>query len=331
MRSNILPEDFNLTDRCCTGTTGCEWDGTLRNVVIEPVFVQKIYDASLVNLQALSTVSNVRFTPNLAPGSRVLRVVDIRCRKFFNPANISDPRNLVIEPDTILSGGQFVKDAQGKYVEVVGADGLTNQKLIFSDTSICDREGKGTPVFGTQRIALRGNVLVEIDVVVTNSHGRRSTVTLTANVPIAPATAPIMLTNFFELCIPSVFNSAYLPRLSESCNVSCETRLGTNSISRDICVNPETGEVRVDLIIALCITCEKKIIVPVELCVLSTGFTQVSPDTSPICSTFPSLFPKQIDENSIGDVNDNNLGGGCGRAMRPPYVEGYYNEEYEID
>lgn len=44
----------------------------------------------------------------------------------------------------------------------------------------------------------------------------------------------------------------------------------------------------------------KKIIVPVQLCVLSTGFPQLSPEVSPpICTTFPSLFPKQIDEESI--------------------------------
>ncbi len=60
--SNIKPEAISLgvTDRCCVGNTGCEWDGTLRNVKTEPIFVQKVFDAALVNLQALSTVNNVR-------------------------------------------------------------------------------------------------------------------------------------------------------------------------------------------------------------------------------------------------------------------------------
>ncbi len=107
------------------------------------------------------------------------------------------------------------------------------------------------------------------------------------------------LTNFFELCIPSVFNSAFFPRFAEFCSVLCETRLATNSISRDIDINPETGEVRIDLIIAICVSCEKKIIVPVQLCVLSTGFPELSPEVSPICTTFPSLFPRQIDENNV--------------------------------
>lgn len=88
MSSNIRPDRkpdsiLPISERCCTATTGCQWDGTLRNVVTEPIFVQKVYDATLVNLQALSTVNNVRFTPNLPSGSRILRVLDIRCRRFF--------------------------------------------------------------------------------------------------------------------------------------------------------------------------------------------------------------------------------------------------------
>ena len=280
-------------EMCCRGETGCEWDGTLRRVRNEPIFVQKVFDATLVNLQALSTVNNVKFRPDLGRGARIVRVLDIRCRRFFNPKNINDPKNLIVDPDTILSGGQFVKDERGKPVEVVGPDGLKSEKIIFADTSECDDTGRGTPVFGTQRVRIRGNVLVEIDVVAQTSNGRRRTVTLTANVPITP----VELTNFFELCIPSVFNSAFFPRLAEFCSVLCETRLATNSITRDIEISPETGQVRIDLIIAICISCEKKIIVPVQLCVLSTGFPQLSPEISPICTTFPTLFPEQIDEN----------------------------------
>lgn len=301
-KPDIEPLDIN--DRCCTGTTGCEFDGTLRNVVSEPVFVQKVYDATLVNLQALSTVNNVRFTPNLPRGARILSVLAIRCRKFFNPGNIKDPRNLVIDPDTVLSGGEFLKDEDGKFVEVVGPDGLTSERLIYADTSECDRTNSGTPVFGTQRVLVRGNVLVEIDLLIRDSNDRRVTFTISANVPIASPNAPILLTNFFELCIPSVLNSAFFPRFTEFCNVSCETRFGTNSLSRDIDVCPETGEIRIDLIIAICITCEKKIIVPVQLCVLSTGFPELSPIISPICTNFPTLFPRQIDENSIDPDRD---------------------------
>jgi len=290
----ILPD----TDRCCTATTGCEWDRSLRSVVTEPIFVQKVYDAKLFNLQALSSVNDVRFSPSLPRDSRVINVLDIRCKRFFNPANIADQRNLVIEPETILSGGEFLRHPNGDYVEVVGPDGLSSERLIYADTSDCDDEDKGTPIFGTQNIKVKGNVVVEIDLLLRDARDRRVTFTVTANIPIAHPNKPIILTNFFELCIPSIKDSAFFPRFAEFCNLNCEARLATNSVARDIRVCPETRNVEIDLIIALCITCEKKIILPVQLCVLSTGFPELSPETSPICTSFPSLFPEQIDETN---------------------------------
>ncbi len=325
----------NLQDRCCEGNVICKWDGSLRKVRPEPIFVQKVYDAVLVNLQALTNATNVKFSPKLSPNTRIVRIEDIRCKKFFNPDNIHDPRNLTVDPETQLSGGRFVKDGKGKPVEVIGPDGLRSERLIYVDTSDCDEEGKGTPVFGTQIIRISGNVIVEIDAVIQSSKKRR--VTLTANVQITP----VELTNFFELCVPSVFDSAFLPRLAEFCNINCETRLATNSISRDIYVDPETGEVKANLIIALCIACEKKIVVPVQLCVLSTGFPELSPIVSPICSTFPTLFPKQIDEESRKRNPSDKNKRRCGSVLEldedydeEEVVENYeydYNEEYADD
>ena len=224
-------------------------------------------------------------------------------QKIFNPANINDPRNLIIDPETILSGGEFLRNGSGEFVEVVGPDGFSSEKLIYADTSECDTEDMGTPVFGTQRIRVRGNVFIEIDLLLLDSRDRRVTFTISANVPIAPTSSPLILTNFFELCIPSVNDSAFFPRFAEFCNILCETRLATNSITRDIDINPETGAITIDLIIAFCISCEKKIIVPVQLCVLSTGFPELSPEISPICTTFPTLFPRQIDENNESNSN----------------------------
>jgi len=58
-------------------------------------------------------------------------------------------------------------------------------------------------------------------------------------------------------------------------------------------VSPD-GNVSGNLIIAICVTCEKKIVVPVQLCVLSTGFVQVASQQNAVCTTFPALFPNQI-------------------------------------
>ncbi|MBS4540156.1 hypothetical protein GOQ27_16880 [Clostridium sp. D2Q-11] len=294
-KSDLL--DLTQPEQCCDATTGCDFDGSLRNVVTEPIYVQKVYDAALFNLQGLRTIAGQGFRPRLPVGSRILRVIDIRCKKFFNPADIKDPKNLTVTPETEISGADFVKCGD-KDVKVIGPDGTRSERLVFVDTTDCDEEDRGTPIFGTQNIKITGNVIVEIDILYTDDCGERCRATLTANVPVAPINDPLILTNFFQLCLPSVFEGAFLPRFTEFCNIACETRLATQNITRDLMVNPETGAVRGNLLVSLCVTCEKKIVVPVQLCVLSTGFPQLAAEIAPICETFPSLFPRQIDESN---------------------------------
>ncbi len=291
------PIDIIKPERCCTAETGCHFDGSLRNVMAEPIYTQKVYDAALFNLQGLRTIQNQPFFPKLDDNSRIARILDIRCRKFFNPEDVDDPKNLIVKPETEISGAQFLQK-NGMDIEVIGPDGRHSEKILFADTSDCDEEGKGTPIFGNQTISISGNVIVELDAIVVDDCDERCKETFTANVQIAPREAPLMLTNFFELCMPSVFEGAFFPRFTEFCNLSCEPRLATNNINRDIRVNPKTGQLTVNLLIVVSVTCEKKIVVPVQLCVLSTGFPKLSPDTSPITATFPTLFPKQIDEES---------------------------------
>lgn len=286
----------DLFQNCCNANTLCEFDGRLDNVVTEPIFVQKVYDAVLFNLQGLKTVTNQSFCPAVPRGHRLKRVVDIRCKRFFNPENADDPSNLKLNIDTTISGASFIQNCTGEELTVVGPDGTYSEKIIYADTRECDEKGRGTPIFGTQNIAVTGDVQVCLDLLLCDRYDHEVIFTVCANVNIAQECAPLALTNFFELCIPSTQNSAFLPRFAEFCNPACETRLATNNMGRDITLCPD-GTVKASLIIALCITCEKKIIVPVQLCVLSTGFVQISPQISAICSNFPQLFPEQIDDD----------------------------------
>jgi hypothetical protein len=65
----------------------------------------------------------------------------------------------------------------------------------------------------------------------------------------------------------------------------------------------------------VCVSCEKKIIVPVQLCVLSTGFVKLDPQVSAICGSFPGLFPNQIKEcdtiENCGEVSSSDTGDVC--------------------
>ena len=106
---NISPDLFQ---KCCNANQLCEFSGNLRDVVTEPIFVQKVYDAVLFNLQGLKTVTGQCFSPAIPKGHRLKRVIDIRCKRFFNPLNVEDPRNLTLDVDTTISGATFIQDAQ---------------------------------------------------------------------------------------------------------------------------------------------------------------------------------------------------------------------------
>ena len=283
----------DLYQNCCNANVLCEFNGDLSNVVSEPVFVQKVYDAVLFNLQGMKTVQNQNFTPRIPQGHRVKRVIDIRCRRSFNPNNVEDPANLKLDVDTSISGATFLRNGAGEEITVVGADGNFSEKLLFADTSDCDDKCMGTPVFGTQNISITGNVIIEIDLLLCDSCNNESVFTICTDVNIATEEHPLVLTNFFEICMPSAIDTAFLPRFTEFCNSACEARLATNNHGRDLCIGTD-GSVSGNLIIAICVTCEKKIVVPVQLCVLSTGFAQAAVQQNAICTTFPTLFPNQI-------------------------------------
>lgn len=296
----------DLFQNCCNANTLCEFDGCLDHIVSEPIFVQKVFDAVLFNLQGLKTVTNQSFSPAIPRGHRLRRVVDIRCKRFFNPENVDDPSNLKLNINTTISGASFIQNCKGEEITVVGPDGTLSERVIYANTSDCDSRERGTPIFGTQNIAVTGDAQVCLDLLLFDRYDHEVIFTVCANVNIAQECSPLFLTNFFELCIPSTQNSAFLPRFTEFCNPACETRLATNNMGRDLTVCPD-GTVKANLIIALCISCEKKIVVPVQLCVLSTGYVQLSPQVASICGSFPPLFPDQL---TVGDDDDEDEVGG---------------------
>lgn len=298
----------DLYENCCNGGNLCKFSGKLDDIVSTPIYVQSVYDAVLSNLQGMKTVQNQVFTPNIPCGSTISRVVDIRCKRFFNPCNVDDPRNLNLDVDTSISGATFLQNSQGQHLEVVGPDGTLSEKILYADTRECDDKCMGTPVFGTQNVCISGNVQVYIDLLLCDKCNNESVFTVCAEVNVATATHPLVLTNFFEICMPSTMDTAFLPRFTEFTNIAAEARLATNSCGRDLNVGPD-GEVYGNLIIALCVSAEKKVIVPVQLCALSTGFAEIPTQNNPICTSFPTLFPNRIGET---DTEEN-----CGDPCEP--------------
>ncbi|MCK9268670.1 MAG: hypothetical protein M0P14_08160 [Alkaliphilus sp.] len=285
-------ETVTIDRSCCISDTGCSFNGCLDGVVGECIFVDKVYDGVTFNLQGLqigNRISFGRLPTRCGSGAKITKVRGIKAKKFFNPDNINDSRNLIVTPITTLSGAQFVTDCKGSPVTVPGPAGLL-QYLIYADTSECDGKSRGTPVFGSQEVHITGSISVEMDIdYTTDNDCKTHRATLRARMPVNQT-----LTNFFELCMPSVFDSTFLPQFTEFCNIAFFPRLRPQQIANNIKINPTTGEVTADLAVALCITCEKKIKVPVQLCVLSTGFCEQQVSAREVCPAFPSLFPPQV-------------------------------------
>lgn len=283
----------DLYQNCCNSNVLCEFDGDMSRVISEPIYVQKVYDAVLVHLQGMKTVQNQTFSPSIPCGHMVKRVIDIRCRRSFNPNNIDDPANLKLSVDTSISGATFLRNGAGDELTVVGADGNFSERLLYAETGSCDDQCMGTPIFGTQNISITGNVIIELDLLLADSCNNESVFTICTEVSVADVAQPLVLTNFFEICMPSTVDTAFLPRFTEFCNSACEARLATNNYGRDLCVAAD-GSVSGNLIIAICVSAEKKIVVPVQLCVLSTGFVSLESQQNAVCTTFPTLFPNRI-------------------------------------
>ena len=138
----------------------------------------------------------------------------------------------------------------------------------------------GTPVFGTQNIAITGNVMIELDLLLCDSCNNDTVFTVCTNVNIADSSQPLVLTNFFEICMPSAIDTAFMPRFTELCNSSCEARLATNNCGRDLNISPD-GTVSGNLIVAICVVCEKKIII----CLLYTSCISVYQFSLIICQS----------------------------------------------
>lgn len=285
----------DLYQNCCNANNLCEFDGDMSSIVTAPIYVQQVFDAVKFNLQGMKTFNDQQFCPSIPAGHRIKRVIDIRCRRFFNPENVDDPANLTLDVDTAISGASFLKDGKGNLLSVVGADGTYSERIMYAETSDCDDKCMGTPVFGTQNVSIHGNVIIELDLLLCDSCNNEVCFTVCTEVKIASAERPLVLTNFFEICMPSSIDTAFLPRFTEFCNSACEARLATNNCGRDLTIGCD-GEVCANLIVAICLTCEKKIVVPVQLCVLSTGYVDAPLQQNAVCTTFPSLFPNPIKE-----------------------------------
>ena len=144
------------------------------------------------------------------------------------------------------------------------------------------------PVFGTQNIATTGNVMIELDLLLCDSCNNDGVHRMyqCEHCRQQPAAGT---TNFFEICMPSAIDTAFMPRFTELCNSSCEARLAPITAEEILNISPD-GTVSGNLIVAICVVCEKKIIIPVSSVSCQQDMPRHLYSRMPSATTFPTLF-----------------------------------------
>lgn len=264
-------------ESCCTPDPGCVAPETYNteDISAECVFIDKVYDSVVLKEEINQVVNDVDLGNTITPGSTVDSVV-VTCSTKPNGTSAGA---------TVSIMTNSINGITPPSPTPTDPSGIERIPLDFIDTSECDDLGAGTPIFLDETLTVSGQVLVTFTITFIDPDGESSTVVRTAVIDIDA----IERDKFANLCMPS--SSAVLkPSLVEFCGAMCDFVLprGTNSITVD-----STGNISVDGVLVLCITTEKKVIVPVQMCVLTTGScSQI--EGSGMCSQYPSLFPEQI-------------------------------------
>lgn len=266
---------------CCDANTGCitppVYDPDV--IISECIFVEKVYDAVILRDEV------DRVIPEIIIPDFPIPEADID--EFLEVTITCNSTGLVVTDEVVSINGQ-TPACDPTFIP--GPGGINQINLACIDTSECDAEGKGTPLVVDQEIEIDGEVELKIKGTVLKTDGEEQTFCVTTTIDIDP----ILLRKFARLCMPSSA-AANKPSLAVFCGVLCDLILpfGLDSISVDGDTLVITGA-----ILIFCLTCEKKVKVPVQLCVLSTGFCEY-PEQGGLCVEFPKLFPDQINPRII--------------------------------
>lgn len=287
--------DHHKRVNCCKANTGCktprEYDPDV--ITNECIFVEKVYDAIVLRDEVDRVMETLVIDDFPIPGRDIQRFLNVRITCNSTGLIVTD-RVLSINGQMTPCDPTFVPGPAGRQIN-----------LACIDTSECDAKGKGTPIVVDQRIRVTGEVEVRIEGTVLKTNGRRRKFIVCETIDI-DSLDPISLRKFARLCIPSTA-AATKPSMAVFCGVLCDFVLpfGLDSLEvrgRKLII---TGP-----ILVFCITCEKKVKVPVQLCVLSTGFCDFE-EQGGLCVEFPKLFPDQVNVKIVDDDHDGDHDDDC--------------------
>ncbi|SHJ89673.1 hypothetical protein [Tepidibacter formicigenes] len=254
---------MSYNKKCDCNTSDC-----IDKIKTECIAVNKVFDSTIFKTQKDFEVCDQKFDiivdKCLKPGD-CLKIEKEKCKieKFK-----------ITKVTTIINGETLSS------TPIKQPGGIIDIDISDLDLDNKDCNKKGTEANITQKIKVNFEVKVTLKGKVLNSDSHfkaRAKIKGSITFPVA-----------VNLFIPSL-DSAAKPFLSELCNASCKFT------PCKLIVNNSCNLI-LDGVLTFCFICEKKVKVPVQICVLTTGLCQPKTENQIICDCydFPKLFPKEI-------------------------------------
>lgn len=253
----------NIAD-CCNGKIECNMPQCLHQMHPACIFVEKVFDARLFKKEREVDVNDliVSITPDLD----AVDTVNVQCELISLSTEIVQ---------------LFVDDQEvTPLVTIPGPGG--DQTLVpqtYVDSTRCDLEGKGTTISMRQRV----EVTYTVELTVTGT-GTKGIIPLdytgTATITDGTFTFSVLIDDF---CFPPT--SQYPISVLDACLANCIFDLISFTF------DAANDELTLNGVLIFCLFCEKKIKVPVEICVLTTGPCKI-PENRGYCDSlsFPEVF-----------------------------------------
>ncbi len=268
---------------CCEGKVKCKKPRRLRDIKTECIFVEKVFDARLFRKE--SDFDVVDLIVDISPDLDTVETVNVDCELVSFSTSITQ---------------LFVDDEEVTPLQTIPGPGgdqtIIPQNMV--DTEECGKKGKGTKVSIRQRVTADFTV----DLTVTGT-GTKSGITLDYS-----GTATIMdsftfLVKIDNFCFPP--QSLFPVSVFDACIANCFFDLSSFTFDAG------NDQLTINGTLVFCMCCEKKLKVPVQICVLTTGKCKIKKQDGSFCSgnDFPSLCAKDMND----DDNDDDCDCGCNK------------------
>ncbi len=266
--------DKPLDSDCCKGKVRCRRPRRLRDIRTECIFVEKVFDARLFKKEKEVAADDIVIP--ITPTLDTVETAMVSCS--------------ITSFSTVISQ-LFVNGVEVTPLQTISGPGgmqtLIPQTMV--DTTICSAKNKGTKFEIQQKLEVTADVLLTV-----TGTGTAAGIQLDYSGSTTEQEVFEVFVKFDNFCFPPT--SLHPISILDSCLANCFYFLSSFTFQ------PDDNSLVINGNIIFCMFCEKKLKVPVQICVLTTGPCKIK-RTAGFCDgqDFPSVF--NISDNS-SDMDD---------------------------